>query len=316
MASRLTNAVLYASIPDLSIPYFLATAITEGARRTHGRLIIVLTSPVFADSQAVSHAATWKLVQTLLTFVYVQTTKVAQEMNKILLEVDVLLRGPHDAAPEYPTPPEAVFYVDGDSIEIPSAFATLPRFVLPRESARRTEAVVLDTAHHHPSMYPVVALGGTFDHLHAGHKILLSVAAWLASSKLIIGITSDALLTRKTYASVLESLSQRKSVTERFMRAFRPDLVYDLVEISDVYGPTGWDPDIQALVVSKETLSGADAIATHRAAQNLPALETFVIDVISTTSTSLSETDADALRQAKMSSTYIRQWIAENQRST
>lgn len=40
-----------------------------------------------------------------------------------------------------------------------------------------------------PSFYPVVALGGTFDHLHAGHKILLSMAAWIAGDKIIIGVT-------------------------------------------------------------------------------------------------------------------------------
>ena len=40
-----------------------------------------------------------------------------------------------------------------------------------------------------PPLYPVVALGGTFDHLHAGHKILLSMGAWIAKEKLIIGVT-------------------------------------------------------------------------------------------------------------------------------
>ena len=40
---------------------------------------------------------------------------------------------------------------------------------------------------------------------------------------------------------------------------FRPDLEYELVDLQDVCGPTGSDPDIQALVVSKETLSGAAA---------------------------------------------------------
>ena len=33
------------------------------------------------------------------------------------------------------------------------------------------------------------ALGGTFDHLHAGHKILLSMAAWFARKKVIVGVT-------------------------------------------------------------------------------------------------------------------------------
>ncbi len=40
-----------------------------------------------------------------------------------------------------------------------------------------------------PRLFPVVALGGTFDHLHAGHKILLSMAAWITQEKLIIGMT-------------------------------------------------------------------------------------------------------------------------------
>lgn len=39
--------------------------------------------------------------------------------------------------------------------------------------------------------YPVVALGGTFDHLHAGHKILLSMGAWIAKEKLIVGVTGS-----------------------------------------------------------------------------------------------------------------------------
>ena len=40
-----------------------------------------------------------------------------------------------------------------------------------------------------PSCYPVTALGGTFDHLHAGHKILLSMGAYITSQKLIVGVT-------------------------------------------------------------------------------------------------------------------------------
>ena len=40
---------------------------------------------------------------------------------------------------------------------------------------------------------------------------------------------------------------------------FKSGLVYDLVPLTDVAGPTGWDPNVQALVVSKETLSGAAA---------------------------------------------------------
>ena len=33
-----------------------------------------------------------------------------------------------------------------------------------------------------------VAVGGTFDYLHIGHKILLSVSAWITKTKLTVGV--------------------------------------------------------------------------------------------------------------------------------
>jgi hypothetical protein len=69
----------------------------------------------------------------------------------------------------------------------------------------------------------------------------------------------DSPLTNKKHHSVLESLQTRISKTLAFLQLFKIGIEYDLVPISDVYGPTAWDPDVQALVVSKETLSGASS---------------------------------------------------------
>lgn len=44
-----------------------------------------------------------------------------------------------------------------------------------------------------PPRYPVVALGGTFDHLHAGHKVLLSMAVYVANRKIICGLAGEFL---------------------------------------------------------------------------------------------------------------------------
>ncbi|KAF8447894.1 Nucleotidylyl transferase, partial [Boletus edulis BED1] len=159
---------------------------------------------------------------------------------------------------------------------------------------------------------PVIAMGGTFDHLHAGHKILLSMAAWIATRKVIVGITVDALLKKKSNPHLVESFHTRADKTRSFLVLFRPDLEYDIVELNNVYGPTGFDPDIQAVVVSKETLSGAAAIDKERASKDLPPLRTFVIDVISSDSSKLDHDDAEILKQTKMSSTFIREWIASN----
>jgi pantetheine-phosphate adenylyltransferase len=96
-----------------------------------------------------------------------------------------------------------------------------------------------------------------------GHKILLSLGAWIASEKLIVGITDDPLLVKKAFPSVLESFDVRSNNVRKFLTMFRPGLLYELVPIVDVYGPTAWDPNIQALVVSKESIDGAKASPSH-----------------------------------------------------
>ena len=72
-------------------------------------------------------------------------------------------------------------------------------------------------------------------------------------------LADDALLTKKDNRDVLESLPERIQGVHRFMELFKPSLVYDIVPIHDVYGPTATDPNIQALVVSKETALGGKA---------------------------------------------------------
>jgi hypothetical protein len=76
-----------------------------------------------------------------------------------------------------------------DTLSTPNSMSSLPRIVLqpgPRDTPQLPAAT---QSSGHPSQFPVAILGGTFDHLHAGHKILLSMGAWIASSKLIVGVT-------------------------------------------------------------------------------------------------------------------------------
>jgi phosphopantetheine adenylyltransferase/dephospho-CoA kinase len=50
-------------------------------------------------------------------------------------------------------------------------------------------------------IYENVVLGGTFDRLHAGHKILLSESVLRCTRKLTVGVTDAPLLKCKTYIS-------------------------------------------------------------------------------------------------------------------
>jgi phosphopantetheine adenylyltransferase len=70
------------------------------------------------------------------------------------------------------------------------------------------------------------------------------------------------------------------------------------------------------LSVFSSTCTDYQTVDKIREENNLPALRTFVIDVISAQETSIPGDDADKLKVAKMSSTAIRQWIADNPDTT
>jgi hypothetical protein len=201
-----SRSILLASLSDLSTPHFLAPVISCAASATRTRLLIIFISPIFAN---VSHTEKWDEVQRLLTFVYVQATKVAQDMGKALMEVDVIFKGrTEDLSDNLGDEADVMFCieggasstnhidvrseispVDGVSTNIPPWFSRLQRVYLKPGSLSSKEN--LPQSHHSklPSLFPVVALGGTFDHLHAGHKILLSMGAWITSEKIIVGVT-------------------------------------------------------------------------------------------------------------------------------
>lgn len=69
----------------------------------------------------------------------------------------------------------------------------------------------------------------------------------------------DPLLVKKAYREVLEGFDVRIAAVREFLELFKRGVEYDIVPIVDVYGPTASDPNIQVLVVSRETLSGANA---------------------------------------------------------
>lgn len=102
-------------------------------------------------------------------------------------------------------------------------------------------------------LYRFAAVGGTFDHLHSGHKLLLTTAALYSTDKLRCGVTGDALLTKKKFAEMLQPIEQRKKGAESFLRKIRPDLELDIDTITDISGGTDSIPDVEALTVSPET---------------------------------------------------------------
>jgi len=109
-----------------------------------------------------------------------------------------------------------------------------------------------------------VVLGGTFDHIHAGHKIILSEAILLAKQKLLIGVTSKDMLKKKTLKELIKPFEERKTqlvdfienVSQFTSKSHQNNKLLEVVEINDPIGPAGTDKDLNCIVVSKETEKG------------------------------------------------------------
>ena len=159
-----------------------------------------------------------------------------------------------------------------------------------------------------------VVLAGTFDHFHAGHKLLVNAATLLlkipssqytsSQSILTIGVTGDELLQNKKYASEIEPWKARAMSVIEFISTIlctscecsktreygdfeelratvcEGRLLIRCVRIIDVYGPTITEEDIEAIVVSAETRTGGGTVNAQRAKQGWRELELYEISVL------------------------------------
>ena len=127
--------------------------------------------------------------------------------------------------------------------------------------------------------YEKVAVGGTFDKLHRGHKALLS-KAFEIGEKVVIGLSSDAFASKMGKPHKTASYAKRLKELENFLDKNGLAERAEIVPLNDPYGLTISGKGLDALVVSQETESTADKINKIRVEAGLPPLKIISISMI------------------------------------
>ncbi len=124
-------------------------------------------------------------------------------------------------------------------------------------------------------------MGGTFDHLHEGHKFLLKTALGL-SEKVEIGLTTQNLLENKKYASKLAVYQTSKKNLKKFIIYLGDIKRVNIAEIKDWGDMSKYAqaPEYEALIVSQETYENAVKLNENREKKGLNPLILIVIPII------------------------------------
>ncbi|MEM3699461.1 MAG: phosphopantetheine adenylyltransferase [Candidatus Bathyarchaeia archaeon] len=127
--------------------------------------------------------------------------------------------------------------------------------------------------------FKTVAVGGTFDELHKGHRALL-MKAFEVGEHVLVGLCSDRLVESLTKPHVTAPYNERLKELKEFLRENGFLERAEIIPLNDPFGVTLSEGCVEALVVSRETEPMAHRINVERARRGLKPLEIVVIDMV------------------------------------
>uniref|UniRef100_A0AC35TPX4 CTP_transf_like domain-containing protein n=1 Tax=Rhabditophanes sp. KR3021 TaxID=114890 RepID=A0AC35TPX4_9BILA len=146
--------------------------------------------------------------------------------------------------------------------------------------------------------FDAVVIGGTFDRIHNGHKVLISCAALQASKYLVTGVTKGEMNNKKILWELMEPFEARIRGVDDFLYDISVGIESRTEAITDAYGPSIVDQNLKLIVTSEDTRKGGEAVNIKRKERNMSTLETYVIPLI--------EGADEILNESKLSSSAQR----------
>ena len=128
----------------------------------------------------------------------------------------------------------------------------------------------------------IAVIGGTFDELHAGHMKLIHTAFSLGDH-VLIGLSTDEFAIKSKMRAVNPYDVRKRRLIEFIENSpWSKGKTYEIFPISDMYGPTIKMNDLDVIIVSVETFSGAMKINEERIKRGLKPLVIHVINMVET----------------------------------
>ena len=128
------------------------------------------------------------------------------------------------------------------------------------------------------TQFDTVAMGGTFDIIHAGHIALLN-KSFSISSNVIIGLSSDQLAVKRG-KNLANDYSKRLSSLKGLIEKNFPNSSYEISKLENDFGPAVIEGSVRALIVSEETSSKGVKLNELRAERNLPPVEIVIVPMV------------------------------------
>ncbi len=123
-----------------------------------------------------------------------------------------------------------------------------------------------------------VCIGGSFNPLHKGHKMLIRKALDVAGERgyLFIGLTSDEMIVHKQKN---QNYKEREESLQNYLDLLSKNTTIEIGKIDDLYG-RALERVFDAIVVSSETFSNAEKINTKRRSMGLADLQIYTIELV------------------------------------
>jgi pantetheine-phosphate adenylyltransferase len=124
-----------------------------------------------------------------------------------------------------------------------------------------------------------VAVGGTFDELHRGHKTLLD-KAFEVGDKVVIGLSSDKFVSKMGKPHVTATYNERCIELKDYLKELGLAERAEIVPLNDPFGLTISGKGLEALVVSQETQQTAEKINEKRREAGLLPLKIITVNMV------------------------------------